>query len=92
MHCQPERTFCTPCAVASWPVTGIGLKLAAFSAEIAALPRPSLAAATPWMLFFVWVSMPSKIVSAFWLSHCGTDWSGPFFNVPFLYFGFRIEL
>ena len=35
------------------------------------------------MLFFVLVSMPWKIVSAFWLSHCGTDWFGPLIAVPF---------
>jgi len=82
--CHPEMMFWTPCAVASWPVTGIGLRPADFRAEMAALPRPSLAAATPWMLFFVFTSICSKIVPAFWLSQPGVNCCGPFLSVPFL--------
>ena len=66
--------------------------LRAFSAEIAALPRPSLAASTALILLLVCCSICSKIVSAFWLSQSGTDWFGPFVKVPFAYFGLRTEL
>ena len=64
---------------------------AALSAEMAALPRPSLAASTPSILLLAFCSICSKIVSAFWLSQSGTDWSATFTNLPALYFGLRTE-
>ena len=69
--------FCSPCTVASWPVTGtLPLRLFFFSTAMAALPRPSLAASTP-AIFGCSVSICSKIVPACALSQSGTDWSGP---------------
>ena len=73
MHWSPERMFWIPCGVASCPVTGICLSLRALIAEMAELPRPSLAASTPSILLLVFCSICSKIVSAFWLSQSGTD-------------------
>ncbi len=71
-----------PCAVASWPVTGMASSLRDLSAETTELPRPSLAASTPSILLPVFCSICSKIVSAFWLSQSGTDWFGPFLSLP----------
>ena len=73
MDCQPERMFCTPCGVASWPLSGIGLSLWAFSATTTALARPSLAAATPSILLPVLTSICSKIVRALSLSQAGVN-------------------
>ncbi len=84
IDCQPEMMFWTPCSVASWPLSAIGFSLCAFSATTTALASPSLAAATPWMLFFVFTSICSKIVPAFWLSQSGVNCCGPFLKVPFL--------
>ena len=81
--CQPEMMFWTPCAVASWPESGIGLSFFALRAVTTAFARPSLAAATPSILLPVETSICSKIVRAFWLSQPGTNWSGPFLKVPF---------
>ena len=81
--CQPEMMFCTPCAVASWPDSGIGFSFFALRAVTTAFARPSLAAATASILLPVWTSICSKIVRAFWLSQPGTNWSGPFLKVPF---------
>ncbi len=83
--------FWMPWSVASWPVTGICGSLRCLSAEIAALPRPSLAASTPSILLLVFCSICSKIVSAFWLSQSGTDWSATFLSLPESYSGFRTE-
>ena len=38
----------------------------------------SFAATTPWMLLFVWTSICSKIVWAFFESQSGTNFAGPF--------------
>ena len=43
---SPEMMFWTPCAVASWPDSGIGFSFFAFRAVTTAFARPSLAAAT----------------------------------------------
>ena len=69
--CQPEMMFCTPWAVASCPESGIGFSFFALSAVTTAFASPSLAAATASILLPVWTSICSKIVRAFWLSHCG---------------------
>ena len=87
--CQPEMMFCTPCVVASWPLSGSGWSLCAFSATTTALARPSFAAATPSILLPVLTSICSKIVPAFWLSQPGTNCCGPFLRVPFAYSGLR---
>ena len=71
--CQPEMMFCTPCEEASWPLSGIGFSLCAFSATTTAFAMPSLAAATPSILLPVLMSICSKIVPAFWLSQAGTN-------------------
>ncbi len=73
MHWSPATMFWMPCSVASWPVTGIWSSLRCLIAEMAALPRPSLAASTPSILLSAFWSICSKIVSAFWLSQSGTD-------------------
>src|SRR6266487_73390 len=78
-----------------WPFASETARSAAASAsflstESAALPRPSLAASTPAMFGF-WVSICSKIVAPWALSHSGTDWSGPFTNSPASYLGLSTE-
>ena len=70
--CQPEMMFCAPWAVASCPESGIGFSFFALRAVTTAFARPSLAAATASILLDVFTSICSKIVRAFWLSHCGT--------------------
>ena len=75
--CQPEMMFWTPCSVASWPESGIGFRPFALSAVMTPFARPSLAAATAWMLLFVLISICWKIVSAFWLSQPGGTDPGP---------------
>ena len=71
--CQPEMMFWKPCAVASWPLSGIGLRPWAFRSATTEPARPSLAAATPSILLPVLTSIWSKIVAPFWLSQPGTN-------------------
>src|SRR4029077_16289110 len=82
MVCQPEMMFWTPWGVASWPLSGTGFRPWLLSATTTAFASPSLAAATASILLPVLTSICSKIVPAFWLSQPGTNWSGPFLNVP----------
>src|SRR5919198_353855 len=58
--------FCTPCGVASWPVTGIGRSLWFFSAVTTEPARLSLAAIAPSILLPFCASICSKIVRPFW--------------------------
>src|SRR3954453_9395186 len=87
--CQPAMMFWAPCVVASWPLSGIGFSLWAFSATTTAFARPSLAAATASILLLVLTSICSKIVPAFWLSQAGTNCAGPRLRTFFAYNGFR---
>ena len=54
-----------------------GLEPFAFSVATTAPAMLSFAATTPWMLLFVWTSICSKIVCAFFESHSGTNFAGP---------------
>jgi hypothetical protein len=60
-------------------------------AEIAALPRPSLAASTPSILLSAFCSICSKMVSARWLSQSGTDSSATSVHEPSSNFGLMTE-
>src|SRR6476646_8463350 len=87
--CQPARTYCTPCAVASWPLSGTGGRCFAFRSAITAPAMLSFAAMMPWMLLFVFTSIWLKIVDALFASQSGTNFVGPFFSFLLLKSGLR---
>ena len=83
---------CTPVGVASWPVSGILPRPCAFSDEITAPARPSLAAIDASM----WLPLRARIWSKIRRPLIGSQsvhWSPAvaFLKVPFLYSGLRIE-
>jgi hypothetical protein len=87
--CQPARMYCTPCAVASWPLSGTGGRCFAFRSAITAPAMLSFAAMTPWMLLFVDTSIWLKMVDALFASQSGTNFVGPFFSFLALKSGLR---
>ena len=82
--------FCTPCGVASWPDSAIGLSFFAFSIATTAPAMLSFAAMAPSILFPVFSSICVKIGPAFVASQSGTNCCGPFVILPLLNSGFRI--
>src|SRR5258708_6252602 len=78
-----------PCGVASWPLSGIGLRPLAFRSATTAPAMLSFAAMTPWMLLLVLTSIWLKMVAALFASQSGTNCCGPFLTAPLENSGFR---
>ena len=77
--------FCTPCVVASWPLSGIGSSRAALSADDDGVREPVVRGRDARsILLLVLMSICWKIVPAVWLFQPGTNCCGPLIKVPFL--------